>query len=298
MQSHTLPHHAALRLPLRCLLGGFALLWVLAVVGISRDMTLPVDERWAGSGMLAIEGGCAALWVAYAAGWRVAARFTAITVILAYLIEYLGVRTGVPFGRYSYTGLLVPQLPGGVPAPITFAWLLSALGAVAAARWIVRGASLPAIVAVSAALSTLLDACIEPTAAFIKGYWHWQQSGLYYGVPARNFIGWFLGALIINGAVLWVVWGGSPARRLAWEVVPVALFAATLAMFALIALFRGYPAATLIGAFTLVILFASLIRARRGTGHRTSRSAAPSTPRSPADASAASWRESRRKRAH
>ena len=280
------PHHPALRLPLVALLACFGVMWLLAVIGISRDMTLPIDERWAGSGMLALEGAIGVLWVAYAAGWPVAFRFTASTVALAYLIELIGVRTGILFGRYAYTGLLVPRLPAGVPLPITCAWLLSALGTVAVARRLVRDASAPVIVALSALLSALLDACIEPTAAFIKGYWRWQEGGIYYGVPARNFLGWFLAGLAINAVVLRFVWGAGRSRAL--DVIPIGLFVATVTMFSIIALFRGYPVAALLGALISVGTLAPIIRAARHAGPLPARSAVPSIPHNPGGATGSS----------
>ena len=286
MESSPTPRQAALRIPLVALLACFGVLWLLAVIGISRDMTLPIDERWAGSAMLALEGGIAVLWVAYAAGWWVALRFAAATSVLAYLIELFGVRTGLLFGHYTYTGLLVPRMPGGVPVPIACAWLLSALGAVAIARRIAPTAAAPIVVITAALLSALLDACIEPTAAFIKGYWRWQEGGVYYGVPARNFLGWFVAALVIDAAVLSIVWGGG--RSLPLDIIPITLFEATVAMFAIIALFRGYPLAALIGA---AICAGSLLPIMRATPHpdwRRARSAAPSIPHSHAGATAPS----------
>lgn len=286
MESSPTPRQAALRIPLVMLLACFGVLWLLAVIGISRDMTLPIDERWAGSAMLVLEGSIAVLWVAYAAGWWVALRFAAATIILAYLIELFGVRTGLLFGQYTYTDLLVPRLPGGVPVPIACAWLLSALGAVAIARRIVPTAAAPIVVAAAALLSALLDACIEPTAAFIKGYWRWQESGIYYGVPARNFVGWFVAALVIDAAVLSIVWGGG--RSLALDIIPIALFEATVAMFAIIALFRGYLLAALIGAIVCAGTMLPIIRAAHRPGWWKARCAAPSIPHTHAGATASS----------
>jgi uncharacterized membrane protein len=285
MESSPTPRQAALRIPLIALLACFGVLWLLAVVGISRDMTLPIDERWAGSGMLVLEGSIAVLWAAYAAGWRIAFRFAAATIILAYLIERFGVRTGVIFGHYTYTGLLVPRLPGGVPLPIACAWLLSALGAVAIARRIAPFAAAPIVITVAALLSALLDACIEPTAAFIKGYWRWQEGGIYYGVPAHNFLGWFVAGLVINAVVLAIVWRGG---SLALDIIPMTLFEATVAMFAIIALFRGYPLATLIGAIVCVGTLLPIIRAAHRPDGSKARSAAPSIPHTRASATTSS----------
>ncbi|MDQ2783572.1 MAG: hypothetical protein M3Y58_01050, partial [Chloroflexota bacterium] len=70
----------AVRWALLALFACFAIGWALAVVGISRDMRLPVDERWAGSGMLFLEGAIALLWIGIAYTWRHAVRFALVVL--------------------------------------------------------------------------------------------------------------------------------------------------------------------------------------------------------------------------
>ncbi len=253
-------------------------------------MQLPIDERWAGSAMLAIGGAIAILWVMLARGGRIALRFAVATILIAYGVEFLGVWTGMPFGQYEYTGLLVPHLPGGVPLPITFAWLVSALGAVAIARRIIPTRATVAVIALSALLNTLLDACLEPTATQIKGYWLWREDGPYYGIPTVNFLGWFLAGCLINAVVMRIVWHdvGAPSRKAA---VPVFLYGATVAMFAIIALFRGFPLATVIGAVTLIIAVAPFIGDLRRAARDWWRSGGLSTRHTRAGASAPNSRE-------
>jgi bisanhydrobacterioruberin hydratase len=46
-----------------------------------------------------------------------------------------------------------------------------------------------------------IDLLIDPLAANSLGYWRWIETGAYYGVPARNFLGWFLVSFMIFGIV-------------------------------------------------------------------------------------------------
>jgi uncharacterized membrane protein len=46
-----------------------------------------------------------------------------------------------------------------------------------------------------------IDLLIDPLAANRLGYWRWIDTGAYYGVPARNFLGWFAVSAIIFGIV-------------------------------------------------------------------------------------------------
>lgn len=117
----------------------------------------------------------------------------ACVALLGFAVEAVGVRFGVPFGRYVYTDALRPQLLG-VPLVLGPAWMvLVAFGRDAAARLRLRGW---AATLFAAALTTATDLVIDPLAAGRLGYWRWVEGGSYYGVPFVNFVGWFLTALV------------------------------------------------------------------------------------------------------
>ncbi len=273
----------------------YTILWWIAVIGISRAMTLPIDEQWAGSSMLLLQGGIAVLWVAWVRGVRGAAVFAGIVLPLAFLAEYVGVRTGFPFGAYSYEGTLVPRLLDTVPAPISLAWLMIALGSLTVAHSFVPHAGFWRTVALSTLLATVLDAVMEPTAVHIKQYWTWHAGGAYYGIPASNFIGWLAVAFVINACAAWALWRGEQPRLPALPLVPLCLYWLTMTMFATIAWFRGYPIAALLGwalTFIGVVPLYRMVRPAAVSGWW--RRPALSTPRSPVAASAPSLPESAR----
>ena len=51
---------------------------------------------------------------------------------------------------------------------------------------------------------------IDPLAGGVLGYWRWLENGMYYGIPAHNFLGWFVVSFVIflflRGPVLKNVW--------------------------------------------------------------------------------------------
>ena len=265
--SHTLQR------TLLALCGIFAVGWALAVIGISRNMQLPVDERWAGSGMLFLEGVIALLWITIAYSWKRAMRFALVVLPSAFLIELIGVTTGVPFGPYHYTNALVPTVVERIPAPITCAWLMIALGTLATAKWITQREARWVIVPVAAILATVLDACLEPTAFHVKAYWLWETSGQYYGIPAINFLGWLLVATIITTLAASALGQRQRAAQPALAFVPISLYWATVLMFAIIDGFRGYPAGAAIGAALCLTALPPLLRLLRA--RRTSSSDRP-----------------------
>ncbi|MEU4833482.1 carotenoid biosynthesis protein [Streptosporangium sp. NPDC023615] len=124
---------------------------------------------------------------------RTAVAFAGV-VVTGYAAEWVGIRTGVPFGGYHYTDVLRPQL-GGVPVIVALAWggMGLAAHAVAAA---VAPASRVARVALGAAALTAWDLFLDPQMLRL-GLWVWHDPGPYRGVPLSNFAGWLVVSLLV-----------------------------------------------------------------------------------------------------
>jgi uncharacterized membrane protein len=118
--------------------------------------------------------------------------------LLGFIVEWVGLRTGLLFGDYRYTDVLAP-LVLGVPLVMISAWLVLVAyvdDLVTRIGW--RG---PLRIAGGALLLTAIDLIIDPLAAGPLDYWTWTNGGSYYGVPAHNFAGWFLAGGIILALV-------------------------------------------------------------------------------------------------
>ncbi|WP_430506542.1 bisanhydrobacterioruberin hydratase [Haloparvum sp. PAK95] len=117
-----------------------------------------------------------------------------------YAIEYVGVRTGWPYGFFEYGVSLGPML-GGVPVALPLFFLpivanayllcLLLLGA-HAARALVR-------LAVVAAVVVTMDVVLDPGAVDL-GFWWYAAGGEFHGVPLSNYAGWVLSASIATVA--------------------------------------------------------------------------------------------------
>ena len=116
---------------------------------------------------------------------------------LGFAAELAGVATGRPFGHYTYSGQLGPRV-GGVPLLAAAAWAM-----MARPSWVVAGLisrrRAPRIALAAGAL-TAWDVFLDPRMAR-EGYWSWPGGGRYEGVPASNFLGWF-----VTGAGVFAVW--------------------------------------------------------------------------------------------
>jgi putative membrane protein len=119
---------------------------------------------------------------------------------LGWAAEALGSRTGFPFGAYSYTNTLQPQILG-VPLQIPLGWLMmlppswavaKATGNRIRSRW-----QFPAFVLLSALAMTAWDLMMDPMMVS-WGMWEWQSAGVYFGIPWSNYLGWLLVAALIT----------------------------------------------------------------------------------------------------
>jgi putative membrane protein len=195
-------------LTLTALAFAFAILWVGGLVSYLVLKGPPAASRWAAPAFLALSG-IIVLVSAQAAdrmallGWG----------ILGWSVELLGVHTGIPFGRYQYTGVLFP-LVAGVPVAMGCAWIVL----LAYVQQMMIGWTLPewARPLLGAIWMTAIDLVMEPLAVGQLGYWRWSEGGSYYGVPLSNFTGWFLVSLALfllyrrpMVANVWARWIGA-----------------------------------------------------------------------------------------
>jgi putative membrane protein len=164
-----------------------ALLWavygVFLVGGIGGHVLYggtPANMTWAAPLFLALASAIAV--ASLPVWWKPLLGAAAI----GFSAELIGVKTGFPFGHYSYTGVLRPLL-GGVPIVVAGAWMVLF-------AYVSQMRVHPALAALWMAS---IDLLIDPLAAHELGYWDWLQDGPYYGIPTVNFAGWFAVSLII-----------------------------------------------------------------------------------------------------
>jgi uncharacterized membrane protein len=176
-------------------------------------------------------------------------------------IEHLGTVTGVPFGRYSYTGVLRPQV-AGVPAIVPLAWFAMAVPSREVAHAVLGARSRPVtrIVAGAAAL-TAWDLFLDPQMVG-EGYWSWARVGRYRGIPLSNFAGWFVTSLAVMAALEVSLPADGPA-----DVELVAEYATMAGMETLgfAAFFRDRVVAAVGGAGMVPLTVLALRSMRRGS---------------------------------
>lgn len=130
-----------------------------------------------------------------------------------YIIEFIGIHSGLLFGDYSYGNALGIKL-SGVPLIIGVNWICIILGSHTLARNIHQNKWVVSVL--TATIATTMDYLIEPIA--IKyDFWSWQSEV----IPIYNYICWFIASfffgLITNifiqeenkfGIPLLIIWTG------------------------------------------------------------------------------------------
>lgn len=113
-----------------------------------------------------------------------------ILVIATWLIEVIGVQTGLVFGHYTYGKILGPKIFDTPPIiGINWAILLLSIGIWLKSFNIKNNLLFSLLGAIT---MTLLDLIIEPI-AILLGFWNWQTKT----PPLQNYVAWFIISFII-----------------------------------------------------------------------------------------------------
>ena len=126
--------------------------------------------------------------------------------------ELLGTGTGWPFGNYAYTDYLGWKVLDHVPFSIPLSWFYVGFACYLVGRELVHrlGLSHQSLWTLAAGvwLLTVWDLVLDPAMAHeslpIK-FWEWSETGPYFGMPIKNFIGWSVTGLLYMSAsrLLW-----------------------------------------------------------------------------------------------
>ena len=134
-------------------------------------------------------------------GLPTARRQAAIVLVASTAFEWIGTRTGFPFGPYEYTENFGPQIGGVVPIAIPLAWLVVVLCGRNLVFWLRPHASRVEVASGVALTALLTDLNLEPVAWNIRHYWLWYpaqaQSPPSHWPPVQNYAAWFVLSLAL-----------------------------------------------------------------------------------------------------
>lgn len=189
---------------------GLMITWVLLSGEARHPFTI---------GIVATTATAVLLWSVGANGpiWTVTSFL--IVLLFTYLLELVGVSTGIPFGEYEYATTLGIQV-ASVPLIVPVAWYSMAIPTLMLARSLSQR---PLIVLFFATIGlTAWDFLLDPWMVG-EGHWTWANPepslpGLE-GIPVTNFIGW-----IISTFLLFVILDRLPRRRYRPLALPLFIY--------------------------------------------------------------------------
>jgi putative membrane protein len=233
----------------RALLAPFVFLWL---GGVGSQFLLggtPPHVAWTAPVFLLLASLLVALEAPAAGGSRLA-----LAALGGFLVEVVSIRTGWIFGNYAYTDRLGPSF-AGVPLVMLCAWLV--LLAYAGAMTNQLGLRGLAAALTGGVWMTAVDLVLDPLAAGRFDYWRWPGGGAWWGVPVRNFAGWF----VVSSALLLVVVTEPGARVRVWaRRVGLSI----IVFFSAIAVAARMPVVAIVG---LGLVAAHLAASRFGARH-------------------------------
>ena len=178
-------------------------------------------------------------------GFTKTLRTAAIVIFLSWLAEVLGSHNYLPFGAYSYTEKLQPQIID-VPIQIPVGWLImlppSWAVAQAIANPIESRLRLPVFIGMSALAMTAWDLVMDPMMV-AWGMWVWENPSGYFGIPWSNFLGWLLVTALVTTII----------RPDDLPIAPLLLIYTITWLLEMggLALFWGLPGPALVGGFAM-----------------------------------------------
>ncbi len=199
---------------------------------------------------------CAHAW--WSRGLRAVAALVAVCVGIGFVAEWIGSKTGLPFGNYDYTDVLGLRVLG-VPAVVPLAWAMFGWLALLCAQRVGGGWS---AAAVGSFVLVAWDLFLDPQMVRLDA-WEWRDTAGPWlnAIPLVNSVGWFAVGVVMIRALLALV----PARvanrpdDLGWMLLGWTLFAETL----LFAVFFDNPAVALVGTPVLGLVLLAVYRLGR-----------------------------------
>ncbi|MFJ7678869.1 carotenoid biosynthesis protein [Peribacillus sp. NPDC097206] len=241
----------------------FLFWYACGIILLSFDWIPPWLE-WANAMFLVLAGLLGVIFFIKKFNWQYGLLISSVIFSSSFLIEYLGSAYSILFGQYGYTEKFAPNL-FGVPIAIGFAWLMvMGTSHVLAKKIVPHGGLLYAIV--GGCIAVVIDLIIDPVSYKVKQYWLWEETGVYYGIPFSNFVGWFLVAFVLHLFLLFILkWKKDTNQNIRWEKRMVLLFALMIGMFILLGLLGKLWLASSLTALLASFILLLALRRREAT---------------------------------
>ena len=154
---------------------------------------------------------------------------------------------------------------GVYPLEIALAWVILKYLSYSLATLIASAFGLPYSMVIFGTPLILmsLDLILDPVAVNIKKHWTWEKGSVYFGIPIRNFLGWYAVGLVAT-LLFSIIDSAPPVSFHILYLLPILYYGSLLrsagSLFRLnkrLAILGALPATlwTILGAVSLTLLF-------------------------------------------
>ncbi len=126
-----------------------------------------------------------------------------LIISLTFILEAIGVLTGIPFGEFFYLNTLGFKVLD-VPIIVAINWSMIIFSSYVFTQRLLEKIKFDnrLVLMLTPIIVTLIDYIMEPVAIYLK-LWNWS-SGM---IPTSNYISWFIFTLLCTTFIYFVTWG-------------------------------------------------------------------------------------------
>jgi hypothetical protein len=168
-------------------------------------------------------------------------------ILFGFLVEYTEVRQT---HSYAYGQFLI-MLGGIIPLAVCVGWGLIIYAAVETSNRL----QIPVVLRplLDGLLALSIDLNLDPIAVSF-GFWRWEESGPYFGIPSGNFIGWFVVVASFSALLHWGRRWLPPDEQGLWGKAGLPLLVTPAALLLVFLIFELYERLALTDRATAVLL--------------------------------------------
>ena len=183
----------------------------------------------------------------------------------------LGAISGIPFGQFTFTDELGPELFQRLPWAMPLIWIVVVLNSRGTARLILRPWRKTKtygfwLIGLTAVLTVLFALALDPFASRIKNYWLWTPAKFpltWQGAPLVNFLSWGIVTLLILAVVTPALINKQLSRRGTPDFHPLCVWLGGILIFGIACAQNGlWPAASVDAAIGIIIIVFAICGAR------------------------------------
>ena len=217
----------------------FAAVFVLVVVMLFKPLNLPGDPGWPELVLLVSGLACTITALAQRLPLQNVLLAVFIIAVIGGALHALGAITGIPFGPFTFSENIGPEMFQTLPWAVPAIWVLAVLNSRGVARLILRPWRKLNVygfwlMGMTAALTLLFDFALEPFASRIKNYWLWTPTKFpvtWQGVPLSDFLAWATVSVLLAVVVAPALINKQPGKRNSPDFHPFAVWLGAILLF-------------------------------------------------------------------